>query len=361
MKLSASAHSRTGAAAHAAAPDHSAQIRVSAVLLGALLDVLQQRGVAAEALLGCSFEALPGGPADQSLSIAGFQALLARAIELTGEPALGLSCGLHARDASFGLMAPLASYAPTLRHALAVVTQFQPLVMDGARMQLSEFPSSARLRIDLASGGALARSFVELIVAGLVRMLRAFGCTRTDIHAVCFEHPHPAHYHAYAHAFCGAERFSQRFTGVEFASDVLDRPHLHRQAELHALMLTQAERSLQRLSRPRTCAERVHALLSNREPAKFPDMKQAARELGVSVRSLRRRLEEEGTSYRQLTQVLLHEAACCMLRNPNQTLQSVAYALGFSDPTAFHRAFQRWSKLTPAAYRAQFFEQQALE
>jgi AraC-like DNA-binding protein len=69
---------------------------------------------------------------------------------------------------------------------------------------------------------------------------------------------------------------------------------------------------------------------------------------------LRRHLEEEGTSFRALTQAALHEHACVMLRNPAITLQSIAHALGFSDPSAFHRAFRRWSGATPAEYRSQF-------
>jgi AraC-like DNA-binding protein len=335
----------------AAAPDHVAHAQVSTILLRALLDVLQQRGVAPEALLGCSFEVLSLELAEQALPIARFQTLLARAVELTGEPALGLLCGLYASDASFGLMAPLTSCAPTLRRALAVVTQFQPLLLDGVRIRCAESMGVARLRCEFASCDPLSRSFVELIVAGLVRMLRAFGCTRADIHAVCFEHSHPTYYHAYARAFSGAERFSQRMTGIEFASQALDRPHLHREADLHALMLAEAARSLERLRR----TERVCALLGDRSPAEFPDMEVAARELGISVRSLRRRLAEEGTSYRQLTQAMLQEKACSMLRNPEETLHSVAHALGFSDPAAFHRAFRRWEKRTPGEYRASVF------
>jgi AraC-like DNA-binding protein len=80
----------------------------------------------------------------------------------------------------------------------------------------------------------------------------------------------------------------------------------------------------------------------------------AARELGLSVRSLRRHLEDEGASFRELTQAALHDAACSMLRNPAITLQSIAHALGFSDSSAFHRAFRRWSALTPAEYRSKF-------
>jgi AraC-like DNA-binding protein len=169
---------------------------------------------------------------------------------------------------------------------------------------------------------------------------------------VCLEYARPAHWHAYAAAFGGIERYAQPFTGVQFSAQVLDRPHLHSHGELHALMLAQAERQLQRLSRPVSCSERVRALMRARPPCEIPDVTAAARQLGLSERSLRRRLQEEGTSYRELTQTLLYETACSMLRNRELTLQNIAHVLGFADSTAFHRAFRRWSRLTPADYRA---------
>jgi AraC-like DNA-binding protein len=84
----------------------------------------------------------------------------------------------------------------------------------------------------------------------------------------------------------------------------------------------------------------------------------AARELGLSGRSLRRRLESEGTSYRELVQARRYEQACTLLRNHAVALQDAAHALGFSDAAGFHRAFRRWTKLTPNEYRAGFRSRQ---
>jgi AraC-like DNA-binding protein len=81
-------------------------------------------------------------------------------------------------------------------------------------------------------------------------------------------------------------------------------------------------------------------------------MKLAARELGISERSLRRRLEDEGSSFRAVTQTVLEETARSMLRNPDLTVHETSYALGFARPTAFHRAFKRWTGITPVQYRA---------
>jgi AraC-like DNA-binding protein len=118
--------------------------------------------------------------------------------------------------------------------------------------------------------------------------------------------------------------------------------------------LAQAEQHLKRIWRPQSFKERVHEAMRRRMAAGLPDMEVVARELGLSVRSLRRHLDEEGTSFRELTQEALYETACTMLRNPNITLQNISHTLGFSDASAFHRAFRRWSELTPAEYRSEF-------
>jgi AraC-like DNA-binding protein len=324
-------------------------MHVSSFLIRALVEVVQQRGIAPEALLGCAASSLIDDPTDKRVPIDEYQALLARAIQLTSEPALGLHCGLQASESSFGLMSPLVSYASSLRHALALVSQFRGLLSEEIRISLSERIGTAQLCCK--PHVAIGRSMVELIIAGLVRTLRAFGCAGPEIHAVCFEHTRPAYHHAYTVAFGGAERFAEPFTGIEFSSQALDRPHMHWQPELHALMRAQAERTLEQLSRPLTCAERVRALLVGRREQTAPDMEVVARELDLSIRSLRRRLEEEGTSYRALIQSWHYDSACSLLRNPDLTQQAVGHALGFADASSFHRAFRRWTGLTPAEYR----------
>lgn len=327
---------------------------VATLLLRALADTLQQRGVAPESLLGQRTESLYAEPVDRSVPRVWFQSLFARAIELTADPALGIYCGLYATDSSFGLMTPLVGHAQSLRHGLELVVQFHPLLVEGCRIELTEQLGVARVRCEVEQVGAGDRSFSELVVAGLVRTLQAFGCGKHELRAVCFEHARPSYHHAYTAAFAGKECFAQSFMGIEFDASALDRPHLHRIAELHEIVLAQAEHNLQRCTRPLTLTERVTALISSRPAAKLPDMVAAARELGISVRSLRRHLTHEATTYRELTQARLHARACTLLRNPQISLQSIAFELGFSDATAFHRAFRRWTKLTPAEYRSAF-------
>ena len=80
-------------------------------------------------------------------------------------------------------------------------------------------------------------------------------------------------------------------------------------------------------------------------------MNAAARALGLSVRSLRRRLAEEGRAYHDIASDALAAVAKQFLEDGQHTIQETAYEMGFSAPSTFHRAFKRWTGTTPTAYR----------
>lgn len=352
---SAGVHLHNPAAQPAADETFAAsQLHVSNILLRGLAEMVRSRGVTPELLLGQAAEQIYTEPPEQTRTVKDLGPLLSHAVRLTREPALGLYWGSRASESSFGVLGPLVGTARSLRHAIALIAQFHPLVGEGLELRLTEDREVARLSCHLHAGHGASSIGVltELLMSGLFRVLKAFGCQDHEIRAVCFEQARPAHANDYAVVFGGKASFGCETTCLELASEALDRPHLHHHAEVYTLLLAQAQRSMRQHSRPTCYAERVRMLLSCSAPAQLPDMAQAARRLGVSVRSLRRRLDAEGTSYRALTQSLLYESACTMLKDPNLTLQEIAHTLGFGDSAAFHRAFRRWSRRTPGAYRA---------
>ena len=77
-----------------------------------------------------------------------------------------------------------------------------------------------------------------------------------------------------------------------------------------------------------------------------------AQELGLTLHSLRRELRRDGQSVRGLVENAMCELACGLLATAETPIKEIAYRLGFSEPSAFHRAFKRWTGTTPAEFRA---------
>jgi len=92
---------------------------------------------------------------------------------------------------------------------------------------------------------------------------------------------------------------------------------------------------------------RIHLLLGSGDIS----AERVAAPLNISPRHLRRKLSQEGTSYEQLADDVRREAALRMISDGQLSLTSIAYELGFLDPSSFTRAFRRWTNMSPTAYR----------
>jgi AraC-like DNA-binding protein len=160
----------------------------------------------------------------------------------------------------------------------------------------------------------------------------------------------PTHRAEYSRVFEQLESFEQPFTGIAFDRALLDRPAPHKDDDMHDALRAVAERRLVRLARRAPYSLRVREALVRQGSPMRSDMASIARALGLSVRSLRRRLVAEGKSYNEVVNEAQAIFACKLLREEQRTIQETAFEMGFSDPRAFHRAFKRWTGTTPSAY-----------
>jgi AraC-like DNA-binding protein len=167
---------------------------------------------------------------------------------------------------------------------------------------------------------------------------------------VYFEHARPDHHPECARVFGGAVGYGHGQTAIEFDRAALDERGIHHHPELHQLLRPHAERALARATGKAGAGERLRQyLLTHPATGAGSDMTSVARALGMSVRSLRRRLSREGTSFKAILEESLAATATQYL--DARSIQETAYAMGFSDPSTFHRAFKRWTGMTPTQYR----------
>jgi AraC-like DNA-binding protein len=327
----------------------------AASFVRAIVEAVERAGVTREALFaGTQID--PGRlvQVHDRFDVHEFAKIQTRALDLTRDEALGLHIAEHVQEASFDLVAHLVAHSPTLRDAFDQCLQFQRLALDDAQLIMREKGSVVTVEYQFARSMERSdRMHAEFIVAGLMRMLRTFPTPAGVAHAALFEHARPAHHREYTRVFGGVERFEQRTTGITFDRGLLDRPQLNQHPELYLVLRAEAERALERMTEGLGAADQLRRYLLARPPSRIPDPSTAARDLGMSERSLRRRLAAESTSYRDLVRAILETHADHMLRDPKRSIQETAHALGFADAASFHRAFKRWTGRTPKEYREQ--------
>jgi AraC-like DNA-binding protein len=142
------------------------------------------------------------------------------------------------------------------------------------------------------------------------------------------------------------------WNGVAFPRDMWRLPLRRREPALRRVLEGHArELSARAPATVDSVSARVRAVLAARLGRGEPSVAAVARQLAVAPRTLQRRLAAEGVSYQQLVDVTRRETAQRLLTDASLAVAEIAYLLGFSEPSAFHRAFKRWVGVTPQEYR----------
>jgi AraC-like DNA-binding protein len=124
----------------------------------------------------------------------------------------------------------------------------------------------------------------------------------------------------------------------------------HKDADVRSALQAIASRRVLRLTKRTPYSVRVREQLVKLGPCVRSDMSQVAHALGLSVRSLRRRLESEGETFNAVANEAAAIIAKHLLEDKHKSIQEAAFEMGFADASGFHRAFKRWTGVTPRSY-----------
>lgn len=274
------------------------------------------------------------------------------ALELSGDPALGLHLGERAPVSAFNIVGPLTAHCRTLRECIEAALRYYPLVADVAAPELEAEGDLVRIVYHYVRSGAVVnRLRAEFGLTSLLGIGKIFLGEDALPQEVWFDHPDPGYADEHARIFACPVRFDMKVSAIVFARELLDRPQHHANPVLYRALVNEADRQLERLNDARPMASRVLMVISEWSDQGRPEMSHVARELGLSERSLRRRLEQESASFAELSDRGSAARAKRLLDDPMRTIQNVADELGFAEVSSFHRAFKRWTGQTPALYR----------
>ncbi|EPL10609.1 AraC family transcriptional regulator [Pseudomonas sp. CF161] len=295
------------------------------------------------------------GEAGARLSIPRYMRLGHAAIQLTGDPALGLRMGQLGRLSQLGLAGVTAAQAPTVREAARCLTRFEALYGSNYRGHSSfhEDADGAWLRFySISPYNAYNRFVVDSIIAGWLQQLSSLSPQPIKAEQIDIEFAAP-HYHAdYARLGTCPIQFGAEHNQLRLSQASLARRNPEHCPSTWRLLLQLCERELEQLTRTRSLRERITQLLGPLlNGGREPDLEEVAARLKLPTWTLRRKLAEEGTQFRAILNDTRRDLAMTYIRDTELAFGEIAYLLGFASAEAFQRAFKRWSGQTPGEFR----------
>jgi AraC-like DNA-binding protein len=276
--------------------------------------------------------------------------LLRQSAEQTACPHFGLLAGQRSGILVLGTVGYLAQSAPDVQTALKELTRYLHVHDAGAVVTFSVEGAFASLGyailVDRIEG---AEQILDAATAIMYNILRGLCGAEWVPSAVELTRARPVDAEPYRKVFGVMPRFEADQSAVVFPSKWLTQPLISADPLLHRLM---RERAGEQHDRTRdTLALQARRVIRPLLGSPACSLAIVAGRLGMHERTLNRRLAAEGTNFRRIREDVRLEAACQLLENSDRPVFQVADVLGYSDATAFTRAFRRWAGVSPAQWR----------
>lgn len=289
------------------------------------------------------------------LSIPRYMRLGHAAIQLTGEPGLGLRMGRLSRISQAGLAGVTAAQAPTVREAARCLIRFEALYGSNYRGQSSfhEDAQGAWLRFySISPYNAYNRFVVDSILASWIQQLSSLAGCRLRAEKVDIEFPAPAYAASYADLSYNPINFAADINQLRLSQSSLGLRNPDHCPSTWRHLLQLCEKELEQLTRTRSLRERITQLLGPLlNGGREPDLEEVAARLKLPTWTLRRKLADEGTQFRAILNDTRRDLAMTYIRDTELAFGEIAYLLGFASAEAFQRAFKRWNGHTPGEFR----------
>jgi AraC-like DNA-binding protein len=328
-------------------------MNVSITIVRAIVDELQRRGVPpAEVCARAGFEPEELADATARISVPRYESAVSAALELSSDPALGLHVAWSAPAGALHVVGHLLVNCATMRDAIGQFFRFSPLILEGTSWSLEEEDDRARFVYaqQLVVGTAHARFDAEFCLTLVLKLGFQLIGREAPPTLVRFRHDTPPYAGAYEPIFGTSVLFGQAANEIVFKRKYLDLPQMHRDEGVRELLQRRAEDLLARRGSDEL-PYRIGTLLRGGADLATLNVEHLAHRLGIAPRSLQRRLQERGVSLTALLEEAKRDVACAALQTQKAAIKDIAYRLGFSEPSAFHRAFKRWTGMTPAEFR----------
>ncbi|HEX3603277.1 MAG TPA: AraC family transcriptional regulator [Steroidobacteraceae bacterium] len=256
------------------------------------------------------------------------------------------------KTGSFAMLCHAILGCKTLGHALDRSLRFYALILDDIAGTVERQDHEARIVLHERAAGADSRVFAHEL---LLMLLYGVSCwlvgRRIPILCTEFSYAEPSHSAEYRLMYCTDLRFNRPNTVLAFEASYLDLPVVQNERTAKEFLRTAPENILLKYKNVSSLSARVRRRLRQTLPGAVPAFESLAEDMGMTPATMRRRLHDEGESYQSIKDQLRRDLAIGYLSHSSRSVMDIALELGFSERSAFHRAFRKWTGASPGEFR----------
>ncbi len=286
---------------------------------------------------------------DQRISAAAAMTALNVAVEMTGDPALGLRAGKLTDQGTFGILEHGFAVAATLRDAIEFFIRHFQVMSEASEAWLAT--EGERTVFWYAPIIPHPPAGNDLLVSAAIDLVQRHCAPDLRPQEVWLIHDKPSYADLYQALWGVPVRFGMHANAIVFDSAWLDHAMPAANANMAIVFERKAQQIASGLTHGATMGRRVRERLIAGLADGAVEMSKVARALKVSTATLRRRLDEEGVAFSAILDDVRKDAAQRYLLGSDLTVTEIADRLGFSHVRAFARAFRRWTGKTPSDFR----------
>jgi AraC-like DNA-binding protein len=289
------------------------------------------------------------------VSVAALSEFLECAAEGTSDTAFGLHLAERADPRGAGMIYYLTSSARNLAEAWLLLVRYSRIVDESVRLKLVRQREGVVVNFSFSGFPRhRARQLVEFWIGLFVKSAReATGRHIRPIRVAC-EHGRSGDLREFVRFFGCPVTFGAPLIQLVFSNETLDIPLLTADPQLLQILRSYCDEAA---NVRRTTADTIRAAVEYEIQRLLPHgqakAETVANELALSVRTMARKLSEEGTTFAETLGQLRHILALKYLSQPGYSLAQIACLLGYEYPTSFHHAFKRWTGRSPSTVRAE--------
>jgi len=279
-------------------------------------------------------------------------------IKTSGDDNFGIDAGDPPRPSNWGMLTLVMLNSSTLKIAMEYAIQYEHLFNGAIKTTLEYQGDLARVNTEFPGyDDEKIRPFVEQDFVAFMQFGKflidssGIGNSETALKEVTFRHQQPANPERCQEFFQVPIIYNAPCNSLLVEKSVFDLPIPTANAKLLEVLLVQIEELNARQSEQDNFSAKVYFYIKDHLATGVPTLEQAAQHFGISLSTLKRRLQQEETSYKQVSNQVRQQVTFDLLENTNQPIADIAYLVGFKNPTTFYRAFKEWTGKTPAYFR----------